>query len=86
MDQVRTASQNLCQTPNLGLAIDEMMIRFLGRSAETHRMKNKPIDQGYKIYALPTLELVMSGILHQMDEKLRKVELVELILMSTIWI
>ena len=27
------------------LALDEMMIRFVGRSIETHRMKNKPIAE-----------------------------------------
>ena len=29
-----------------------MMIRFSGRCVETHRMKNKPISEGYKLFAL----------------------------------
>jgi len=34
------------------VAIDEMMIRFQGRSAYTNKMPNKPISLGYKILAL----------------------------------
>ena len=36
------------------LSLDEMMIRFFGRSYETHRMKNKPIKEGYKFFVLTT--------------------------------
>ena len=36
------------------LSLDEMMIRFFGRSCETHRMKNKPIKEGYKFFVLTT--------------------------------
>ena len=36
------------------LSLDEMMIRFLGRCIETHRMKNKPIGEGYKWFVLTT--------------------------------
>ena len=38
------------------LAIDEMMIRFRGRSSQTHRMKNKPIKEGYKFFVLSTVK------------------------------
>ncbi len=31
-----------------------MIIRFSGRSLETHRIKNKPISEGYKFYILCT--------------------------------
>ena len=34
------------------VAIDEIMVRFFGRSADTCKMPNKPIKQGYKIFAL----------------------------------
>jgi len=34
------------------VAIDEMMVRFCGRSFHTLKVKNKPIKQGYKIFAL----------------------------------
>ena len=38
--------------PSTKVAIDEMMIWFCGRSAHTVKMKNKPIKQGYKVFAL----------------------------------
>ena len=36
------------------LSFDEMMVRFMGRSGETHRIKNKPIGEGYKLFTLTT--------------------------------
>ena len=30
------------------------MIRFFGRSYETHQMKNKPIKEGYEFFVLTT--------------------------------
>ncbi|CAG8775205.1 10443_t:CDS:2, partial [Dentiscutata erythropus] len=38
--------------PGSNVAIDEMMIRFSGRSKHTFRMKNKPISEGYKVISL----------------------------------
>ena len=35
-------------------ALDEMMIRFSGQSIETHRIKNKPIKDGFKFFVLAT--------------------------------
>jgi hypothetical protein len=34
------------------VAIDEIMVRFHSRSFDTCKMPNKPIKQGYKIFAL----------------------------------
>jgi hypothetical protein len=34
------------------VAIDEIMVRFFGCSSDTYKMPNKPIKQGYKIFAL----------------------------------
>ena len=34
------------------IAIEEIMVRFYGRSSDTCKMPNKPIKQGYKIFAL----------------------------------
>ena len=34
------------------VAIDEIMVRFYSRSSDTCKMPNKPIKQGYKIFAL----------------------------------
>ena len=36
------------------MAIGEMMIQFMGRSKETHRIKNKPIGEGFKWFILAT--------------------------------
>ena len=47
----RTASQHY-YTPRTNVAIDEIMVRFYGRSSDTCKMPNKPIKQGYKIFAL----------------------------------
>jgi hypothetical protein len=47
----RAASQRL-YTPRTEVAIDEIMVRFYGRSSDTCKMPNKPIKQGYKIFAL----------------------------------
>ncbi|KAJ0407397.1 hypothetical protein ATCC90586_000104 [Pythium insidiosum] len=38
--------------PPSNVSVDEMMVRFSGRSAHTVRMKNKPIAEGYKIISL----------------------------------
>lgn len=38
--------------PGSGVAIDEIMIRFFGRSQHTVKMPNKPIKEGYKLYGL----------------------------------
>ena len=38
--------------PGSNLAVDEMMIRFFGRSVHTTKMINKPIKQGYKMWAI----------------------------------
>ena len=44
----RRTSLELIQMLGTHLSIDEMMIRFSGRSGQTHRMKNKPVKEGYK--------------------------------------
>ena len=54
IDHVRSVSQAMIFTLGTILSLDEMMIRFFGRSLETHRMKNKPIREGYKLFVLAT--------------------------------
>jgi hypothetical protein len=39
-------------TPPTNVSVDEMMIRFSGRSAHTHRMNLKPTPEEYKVIAL----------------------------------
>ena len=38
--------------PASNVTVDEMMIRFGGRSHHTYRMPSKPITEGYKVFAL----------------------------------
>ena len=38
--------------PGSNVAVDEMMIKFHGRSKHTTKMPNKPIPKGFKIWAL----------------------------------
>ena len=38
--------------PSTKVAIDEMVVRFCSRSQHTLKIRNKPIKQGYKIFAL----------------------------------
>jgi len=47
--------RNACQRyyiPRNNVAIDEIMVRFFGRSYHTYKMPKKPIQQGFKIFAL----------------------------------
>jgi hypothetical protein len=52
LDHIMAVSRRICKKPGSRLSIDEMMKLFKGRSGETHRMKNKPIKEGYKFFAL----------------------------------
>ena len=54
INHVREINYDLIHVLGTCLSLDEMMIRFVGRSAETHRMKNKPIGEGYKFFTLTT--------------------------------
>ena len=56
VDHVRKRSMDLIYTLGTHLALDEQMIRFMGRSLETHRMKNKPIKEGFKFFVLATIQ------------------------------
>ena len=38
--------------PGINLSIDEMMVQCFGRSQHTFKAPNKPIKEGYKIFAL----------------------------------
>jgi hypothetical protein len=39
-------------SPSSEVSIDELIVRFFGRSLHTYKMPNKPIKQGYKIYGI----------------------------------
>lgn len=51
LNAVSTASKKL-GFPKTRLSVDEMMVMNYGRSAETVRMRNKPIGSGFKIWAI----------------------------------
>jgi len=48
LSKVRDVSKQL-YTPNSNVSVDEMMVRFSGRSVHTVRIKNKPTPEGFKI-------------------------------------
>ncbi len=54
INHFRQVSEDLIFTLGTKLSLDEMMIRFSGRSKETHRIKNKPIGEGFKFFVLTT--------------------------------
>ena len=54
IDHTRAVSASLIWVLGTILSLDEMMIRFMGRSCETHRIKGKPIGEGFKWFVLTT--------------------------------
>ena len=52
LDHVNQQSKKHCLYPGFCISIDEQMKKFKGRSAQTERMKNKPIKEGFKFFAL----------------------------------
>jgi hypothetical protein len=51
IDHVNHVSQKLHKHPGWQVAIDEMLRKFKGKSAETYRMK-KPDKEGFKFFAM----------------------------------
>ena len=49
---VNAVSKRLCRHPGFAVAIDEMMKKFKGRSINTHKMRGKPIKEGFKFFAI----------------------------------
>ena len=55
LEPLNSLIQKRCQQyylPSSNVMVDEMMIRFGGRSLHTYRMPSKPIKEGYKVFAL----------------------------------
>jgi len=55
LEPINSKMQEACQKyylPSSHITVDEMMIRFGGRSRHTTRMPNKPITEGYKVFAI----------------------------------
>ena len=97
INHVREVSYSLVSVIGTFLSLDEMMIRFFGRSTETHRMKNKPIKEGYKFFVLTTrigyiLNFTPDGRLaatknlqeYELDRSLGKIETMVLFVVSVI--
>ena len=71
LEHVSAVSARICKFPGSRLSIDEMMKRFKGRALDTVRMKNKPIKEGYKFFAIADAE---TGFVYDMipDGRLEK--------------
>ena len=54
IEHFRNVSEEIIFVLGSNMSLDEMIIRFAGRSNETHRIKNKPIGEGYKFFVLST--------------------------------
>ena len=55
LEPLNSLIRDRCQQyylPSSNVTVDEMMIRFGGRSHHTYRMPSKPIKEGYKVFAL----------------------------------
>ena len=52
IDLVNETSKKVCPFPAFCVSIDEQMTKFKGHSGQTFRMKNKPISEGYKFWAI----------------------------------
>ena len=54
IEHVRSVNYNALFILGTILSLDEMMVRFSGKSEETQRLKGKPISEGYKLFVLAT--------------------------------
>ena len=52
IDLVNETSKKVCKFPACCVSIDEQMKKFKGHSRQTFQMKNKPISEGYKFWAI----------------------------------
>ena len=64
IDHVCDVSSNLIHTLGTCLSLDEMMIRFKGKSLKTHRIKKKPIKEGFKFFVLSTMNEFILNFTH----------------------
>jgi hypothetical protein len=61
--KIRDRCQELV-VPATNTTVDEMMVRFFGRSKHIVRMPKKPIKEGYKIFALCVAGYTYNWLLH----------------------
>ena len=65
LEPLNSILQSRCQQyylPASNVTVDEMMIRFGGRSFHTYRMPSKPITEGFKVFALCDVGYMYSWI------------------------
>ena len=60
---LRTACRQ-AYSPSSNIAIDEAMVAFKGRSRDTIKIKNKPIDTGYKLWCIGDHGYIWSWLFH----------------------
>merc|ERR1719272_443849 len=51
LDHIKKINKDIFVPGNVN-AVDEMMVRYFGRSGHTFRMRNKPIKEGFKVWGL----------------------------------
>jgi Transposase IS4 len=66
-DLIRHACRN-SYYPSAHIAIDEAMVPFEGRSPDTVKLKNKPIDVGYKLWCIGDHGYIWSWLFHSKAE------------------
>jgi Transposase IS4 len=64
---IRTACRN-AYYPSSHITIDEVMVAFKGRSRDTVKLKNKPIDTGYKLWCVGDHGYIWSWLFHSRIE------------------
>ena len=67
MEPMSSIAQKRCQecyVPSSNVAIDEIMVKFEGRSVHTLRMPKKPVDHGYKVFALADSGYIYGWLYH----------------------
>ena len=78
VEPLNTMIQSRCQRfyfPASNVTVDEMMIRFRGRSHHTYRMPSKPITEGYKVFALCDLGYTFNWVFASRLDSFSGVEL-----------
>jgi hypothetical protein len=70
-EHLRTQFKAYC-VPSSNVSVDEMMEAFTGRSAHTVKMSNRPIGEGYKIWAVADHGYVWHFIFHSGIEGMSK--------------
>jgi hypothetical protein len=67
VEPVASFIRNNCQrnwSPGTHIAVDEAMIAFRGRSNHKVKLKNKPIDEGYKVWIVAQKGYIITWLWH----------------------